>query len=300
MDAEKMAVYKVTYDVLLGISKLIAPIAPFISEELFKSLTDKESVHLEDYPTADESKINKTLEDKMEKVRHIVTLGRASREEKRIKIRQALKEVVLDGSLKEEIGSLKDLIKEELNVKEVIFENDLTKFMEYELKPNFKVVGKILGSKIKEFQNFLQTVDAKDFVSKLTKEPVILKLNGEDTEINEEFIDIKINSKEGFDVTMENNQFVILDTELTPELIEEGLVREFISKVQQLRKTKDLDILDNIEIIYSSDEEVKAAIDKNIDFIGQETLAKSVVNGAGEEEFDLNGHPTTIEIRVID
>ena len=300
MDAEKMAVYKVTYDVLLGISKLIAPIAPFISEELFKSLTDKESVHLEDYPTADESKINKALEDKMEKVRHIVTLGRASREEKRIKIRQALKEVVLDGSLKEEIGSLKDLIKEELNVKEVIFENDLTKFMEYELKPNFKVVGKILGSKIKEFQNYLQTVDAKDFVSKLTKEPVILKLNGEDTEINEEFIDIKINSKEGFDVTMENNQFVILDTELTPELIEEGLVREFISKVQQLRKSKDLDILDNIEIIYSSDEEVKSAIDKNIDFIGQETLAKSVVNGAGEEEFDLNGHPITIEIRVID
>ena len=99
---------------------------------------------------------------------------------------------------------------------------------------------------------------------------------------------------------MENNQFVILDTELTPELIEEGLVREFISKVQQLRKSKDLDILDNIEIIYSSDEEVKSAIDKNIVFIGQETLAKSVVNGAGEEEFDLNGHPTTIEIRVID
>ncbi|MDQ0274254.1 isoleucyl-tRNA synthetase [Peptoniphilus koenoeneniae] len=296
VDNDKKAVYKTTYEVLLGIVKLIAPIVPFISEELYKSLTNGKSVHLEDYPKVEEEKIDRALEEKMALVIKIVELGRASREDAKIKIRQALKEVVLDGELKNKIGDLRELIEEELNVKEVKFENDLSKFMDYELKPNFKVAGSILGKKIKDFQNFLRDVDAKEFINSLRKDLQKIDLGGEKTDIKEDYVLVNIKSKPGFDVTMENNQFVILDTELTPELIEEGYVREFISKIQQMRKAKDFEVLDNISIIYSADEEIQKAVEKYDDFIKTETLAKEIKYGKGEEEVDLNGHEAFISI----
>ena len=296
VDNDKKAVYKTTYEVLLGIVKLIAPIVPFISEELYKSLTNGKSVHLEDYPKVEEEKIDRALEEKMALVIKIVELGRASREDAKIKIRQALKEVVLDGELKNKIGNLRELIEEELNVKEVKFEYDLSKFMDYELKPNFKVAGSILGKKIKDFQNFLRNVDAKEFINSLRKDLQKIDLGGEKTDIKEDYVLVNIKSKPGFDVTMENNQFVILDTELTPELIEEGYVREFISKIQQMRKAKDFEVLDNISIIYSADEEIQKAVEKYDDFIKTETLAKEIKYGKGEEEVDLNGHEAFISI----
>ena len=296
VDNDKKAVYKTTYEVLLGIVKLIAPIVPFISEELYNSLTDGKSVHLEDYPRADEEKIDGYLEEKMALVIKIVELGRASREDAKIKIRQALKEVVLDGELKNKIGDLRELIKEELNVKEVKFESDLSKFMDYELKPNFKVAGSILGKKIKDFQNFLKDVDPKEFINSLRKDLQKIDLGGEKTDIKEDYVLVNIKSKPGFDVTMENNQFVILDTELTPELIEEGYVREFISKIQQMRKAKDFEVLDNISITYSADEEIQKAVKKYDDFIKTETLAREIKSGKGEEEVDLNGHEAFISI----
>ncbi|ERT56847.1 isoleucine--tRNA ligase [Peptoniphilus sp. BV3C26] len=296
VDNDKKAVYKTTYEVLLGIVKLIAPIVPFISEELYKSLTNGKSVHLEDYPKVEEEKIDRALEEKMALVIKIVELGRASREDAKIKIRQALKEVVLDGELKNKIGNLRELIEEELNVKEVKFEDDLSKFMDYELKPNFKVAGSILGKKIKDFQNFLRDVDAKEFINSLRKDLQKIDLGGEKTDIKEDYVLVNIKSKPGFDVTMENNQFVILDTELTPELIEEGYVREFISKIQQMRKAKDFEVLDNISIIYSADEEIQKAVEKYDDFIKTETLAKEIKYGKGEEEVDLNGHEAFISI----
>ena len=296
VDNDKKAVYKTTYEVLLGIVKLIAPIVPFISEELYKSLTNGKSVHLEDYPKVEEEKIDRALEEKMALVIKIVELGRASREDAKIKIRQALKEVVLDGELKNKIGDLRELIEEELNVKEVKFEDDLSKFMDYELKPNFKVAGSILGKKIKDFQNFLRDVDAKEFINSLRKDFQKIDLGGEKTDIKEDYVLVNIKSKPGFDVTMENNQFVILDTELTPELIEEGYVREFISKIQQMRKAKDFEVLDNISIIYSADEEIQKAVEKYDDFIKTETLAKEIKYGKGEEEVDLNGHEAFISI----
>ncbi len=296
VDNDKKAVYKTTYEVLLGIVKLIAPIVPFISEELYKSLTNGKSVHLEDYPKVEEEKIDRALEEKMALVIKIVELGRASREDAKIKIRQALKEVVLDGELKNKIGNLRELIEEELNVKEVKFEDDLSKFMDYELKPNFKVAGSILGKKIKDFQNFLRDVDAKEFINSLRKDLQKIDLGGEKTDIKEDYVLVNIKSKPGFDVTMENNQFVILDTELTPELIEEGYVREFISKIQQMRKAKDFEVLDNISITYSADEEIQKAVKKYDDFIKTETLAREIKSGKGEEEVDLNGHEAFISI----
>ena len=299
-DNTKIAVYKTTYEVLLGVTKLIAPIVPFISEELFKSLSDEESVHLVDYPNYDENMINDKIEEKMDLVRDLVTLGRASREEAKIKVRQPLSKVIIDGKYQEIIGDLTELIKEELNVKEVQFEENLSEYMEFELKPNFKVCGKILGSKVKSFGKVLSKIDAKDFLTRLNEGDVNLEIDGEKTEIKKDYVEVKISAKEGFDVIMENNLFVILDTELTEELLEEGYVREFVSKIQQLRKKKDLDILDNIKIAYKSDEEVEKAIAADEEFIKSETLALEIKNEENDAEVEnLNGHDIKIKIEKI-
>lgn len=299
-DNTKIAVYKTTYEVLLGVTKLIAPMVPFLSEELFKSLTDEESVHLADYPTYDENMINDKVEEKMDLVRDLVTLGRASREEAKIKVRQPLSKVIIDGKYKEIIGDLTELIKEELNVKEVQFEEDLSEFMEFELKPNFRVCGSILGSKVKEFGKVLREADSKELLGKLEEGNVSLELVGEETEIERDFVEVKISAKEGFDVIMENNLFVILDTELNEELLNEGYVREFVSKIQQLRKKKDLDILDNIRISYKSDDEVEKAIEADKEYIKSETLALEVVNKDNDAEVEnLNGHDIKIDIEKM-
>lgn len=300
-DDSKFAVYSTTYEVLLGISKLIAPIVPFISEELFRSLTDEESVHLADFPQFDEEKINDKIENRMDLVRDLVTLGRAAREEAKIKVRQPLSKVIIDGKYKKIISDLSDLIIEELNVKEVIFEDDLSQFMNFELKPNFREVGKLLGSKVKSFSKYLNSVDAKKLLDDLENGSVKIEIDGEEIEINKDYVLVNIRSKKGFDVNMANNIFVILDTDLNEELINEGYVREFISKIQQFRKKLDLDVLDNIEISFVSDKEVTEALFNNEEFIKSETLAKKIEEkDQGGEESNLNGHPVKINIKKVD
>ena len=297
-DDSKFAVYATTYEVLLGISKLIAPIVPFISEELFRSLTDEESVHLADFPQFDEEKINDKIENRMDLVRDLVTLGRAAREEAKIKVRQPLSKVIIDGKYKKIISDLSDLIIEELNVKEVIFEDDLSQFMNFELKPNFREVGKLLGSKVKSFSKYLNSVDAKKLLDDLENGQVKIEIDGEEIEINKDYVLVNIKSKKGFDVNMANNIFVILDTDLNEELINEGYVREFISKIQQFRKKLDLDVLDNIEISFVSDKEVTEALFNDEEFIKSETLAKKIEEkDQGGEESTLNGHPVKINIK---
>ena len=272
---------------------------PFISEEIYQKLTGDESVHLAYYPKANEELINKEIEEKMDLVRDLVGLGRASRESVKIKVRQPLKEVVIDGKYEEQIKDLVPLIMEELNVKEVVFEKDLSQFMNYSLKPNFKVAGSILGKKIKSFGKALGELNAHETVEKLESgEKLVLNLDGEDVEIEKDYVLVTISSKEGFDVAMENNLFVILDTTLTPDLVNEGYAREFVSKIQQMRKNNGYEVLDNINIFYDGSDEIKAAIDEYKEFIKSETLAKSIEKVTEEdlEKQDLNGQMTGIRL----
>lgn len=302
LDDDKKAVYNTTYEILIGICKMIAPFVPFTSEELYQNLTGEESVHLALYPDANEDLINIEIEEKMDLVRDLVALGRASRETVKIKVRQPLNEVVIDGKYEDKIKDLVPLIMEELNVKRVIFEKDLSQFMDYSLKPNFKVAGSILGGKIKSFGKVLSELDPKETVEKLeNSETLILNLNGEDTEILKDYVLVTISSKEGFNVIMENNLFVILDTTLTPELINEGYAREFISKIQQMRKSNGYEVLDNIEIFYDGSDEIKSALDEYEDFIKVETLAKSIKRVSEEdlEKQDLNGNMTGIRLERV-
>ena len=291
VDDDKKAVYNTTYEILLGISKIVAPITPFVAEEMYRNLTDKKSVHLDFIPECDTSLIDEALEEKMEIVRNLVTIGRASREKVKIKVRQPLSEIVVDFALKEKIGDLEELIMEELNVKKVVFEKDLSGFMNYMLKPDFKVCGKILGAKIKAFGNFLNETNPKEFLEKLEKGSVLVNLNGEDTEIFKEYVDVKVSAKEGFDVTMENNLFVILDTTLTDELLDEGFAREIISKIQQMRKSADFDVLDEIKIKYTCTDRLKKAVENYKEFIMKETLGIELtfVDSLDTEEVDFNG-----------
>ncbi len=299
MDDDKKAVYNTTYEILVDVCKLIAPFVPFISEELYRNLTGKESVHIDFYPESKPDLIDKELEEKMDLVRNLVTLGRASRENVRIKVRQPLGEVVIDGKYESKISDLIPLIKEELNVKEVVFEKDLSQFMNFSLKPNFKVAGPVLGSKVKAFGKALSELDAAEAVAKLENGEVIkMNLDGEEFEINNDLVQTSISSKEGFNVVMENNLFVILDTTLTPELLNEGYAREFVSKVQQMRKSNGYEILDTITIRYNGSHAIKEAVSEYEEFIKSETLATDVqfVEDTGLEKQDLNGEETGIEL----
>jgi isoleucyl-tRNA synthetase len=300
MDDDKKSVYATTYEVLIGVARLIAPFAPFISDELYVNLTGGESVHLAYYPKADAPLMDTDLEERMDLVRSIVTMGRGIREKSRIKVRQPLTELLVDGKYEAMIGYMSDLIKEELNVKDVVFEKDMDGYMNYGLKPDFKVAGPILGTKIKDFGGALAKTDPKPFIETLTKEGrVPMDLAGEVTQITQDMVEVKVSAKEGFTAALENGICVILDTKVSQELVSEGLARELISKVQQMRKQKDFQMMDRIHIYVEADQEVNQSIADYEDYIKKETLADLIVEKSGLASFDLNGHATGIDVERI-
>ncbi|MDD7383062.1 MAG: isoleucine--tRNA ligase [Peptoniphilaceae bacterium] len=300
INESKKNAYKVTYEILKLISQMISPIAPFISESVYRKLTNAESVHLTYLPEVNENFIDKDLEEKMDLVRKIVSLARASREKEEIKVRQPLQKIVVDGSYKEKIGNFTGLIKDEINVKEVDFMDDLTQFMNYSLKPDFRSVGRIFKSKIKDFQKFLENVNAKEFIENLEKEDQKITLSGEEILIKREYVDVRISAKEGFDVEMDKNVFVVLDTEITQELKDEGYAREFISKVQNMRKDNGFELTDRIIINYEAEEELEKSLIKFKDQIMKETLADDFKNLSLEESpIDLNDKKIKLKLNKV-
>ena len=297
---DKKSVYATTYEILVGVAQLMAPFAPFISDEIYTDLTGAESVHLSFFPKSDADLIDEKVEERMDLVRDMVALGRGIREKERIKVRQPLNEILVDGKYEALIEDLVPLSMEELNVKDVKFEKQLDKYMNYSLKPNFKVAGPVLGKNIKAFGAALAAADAAAVVAELEAGgKYVLKVGDDDMKIEKDFVDVRIDAKEGFAVAMENNLFVILDTNLDADLVDEGFARELISKVQQLRKQKGLEMMDNISITIAADDEISAAVKKHKDYIMKETLALELNEGAAPEEFDLNGHKTGIAVEKM-
>ncbi|WP_053943523.1 isoleucine--tRNA ligase [Kallipyga gabonensis] len=294
-----------TYEVVLGLSKLIAPITPFLADQVYLALTHGEamdSVHLEYLPEAHEEIIDKALEEKMDLVRKIVNLGRASREDAQIKVRQPLQEIMVDKKYRDQIADLVDLIKEELNVKEVVFSDALADYANIALKPNYKLAGSILGGKIKEFARKLKEVDAHQFLEKIQDGLVTMELGGEEVSIPKDYVLADFHAKEGYDVAMDGNVSVVLETELNPNLIREGFAREFISRIQQARKKKDFDVADRIEIVYDGDETLVDAIRENQEMIAGNVLALALTyeKGTKGEEEDLNGHTIHFTLKKVD
>jgi len=298
---DKKAVFNTTFEVLEGLARLVAPFAPYISEEIYTKLTGAESVHLADYPAVNEDLIDEAVEEPMDLVRDLVSLGRSAREEAQIKVRQPLSEIIIDGKYKDILGDLTKLMEEELNIKKVDFEENLGDFMNYTLKPNFKVAGPILGKNVKLLGKALAGVNPAEVVAKLDAGEVYpVEIDDQTIELTKDFVDIRIAAKEGFNVQTANNKFIILDTTLNENLINEGYARECVSRIQQLRKGNGFEVNDHIDITYQADAEVSAAIEAFANFIKKETLAESITKGEGNlEACTLNGHEAAFGVEKV-
>lgn len=299
---DKKSVYQTTFEVLVAVCQLAAPFAPFITEEIYRDLTGGESVHISYFPQSNPEYINGRIEARMDLVRDLVTLGRAARESVKIKVRQPIQKVIVDGKSEELIKDLMPLIMEELNVKDVVFANDLPEYMLFQLKPNFKTLGPVLGKKMGLFTKALGALDPQVYAIAFENgETVTLDLGGETFEATKEHVLVNISAKEGFTVKMENNVFIILDTNLSEELISEGYAREMISRIQQMRKANDFEMMANINVYYDCEEIFEEAIKTHEDYIKSETLAVSVVKDPSKasEAFNLNGHDVKLFIEQI-
>lgn len=297
LDTSKKSVYITTYEVLEGLCRMIAPVVPFITDEIYTKLTGEKSVHLANFPKYKKAYIDEHIETRMDLVRSLISIGRYVREEAKIKVRQPLNEALLDGKNKELISDLVSLIEEELNIKKVVFVDDLNEYMNLSVKPNFKVVGKLFGPLIKEFQNKLENLSSTEINTLEKGNSITMIIGDKETEITPEMVDIRISSKEGFNVGMENNNFIILDTTLTEDLILEGIAREMVSKVQQLRKNKDFNVTDRIKLYYKGDQDIDKCLNKFSEYIKNETLSVSIEQRDNlKEKYDLNGHDCYIDI----
>ena len=272
----KKAVYQTTYEVLLAFVKLAAPITPYITEEIYQNLTGKTSIHLEDFPAYDEDLIDEELENRMDLVRDVCSLGRNAREDAGIKVRQPLNFIIVPSIFKPVIGSLDSIIKEELNVKEIMYEEDMSLYMDYIVKPNFKVVGKVFGPKIKEFQDLVATFDIND-VNQIKAGYYTKDFNGEKLEITSDMITTTLKNKEGYSSATNGNISVVLDTTLTDALLLEGLAREVVRKVQSLRKEADFIITDRITLYYNGNDMLDEMISTYEEYVKEETLSIDLI-----------------------
>ena len=295
----KKAVYLTTYEVLVTLCKLCAPITPFITEEIYKNLTGEESVHLADYPVYDESLINDEVEEKMDLVRDICSLGRFAREDAKIKVRQPISEVLLDKNVSKLINEFESVIKEELNVKEITYIDNMTDYLDYIIKPNFREVGKLFGSNVGEFTKLLGTLSIKD-IETLKTDSIKVDFMGSELEITPSMVLITVNVKDGYCSSNNGHVFVILNTELNEDLILEGLAREIVRKVQSLRKDNDYVITDRIKLYYDGSDIIDKTIDKYSDYIKNETLAVELIKDSSlEESYDMNGEAVKVKTERI-
>jgi isoleucyl-tRNA synthetase len=300
LDNSKKSVYLTTYEVLVGICKMMAPIVPYLSEEMYIDLTGEKSVHLADFPKYNEKLIDSKLEKQMDLVRNLISIGRNVRESANIKVRQPLSEVLLDGRLKKTIANLDTLILEELNIKKLTYITDLTKYMNFTVKPNFKEAGPMFGSKIGEYTKALSNLTDEEIMCLEQDLPITIEVDHKTYEIKRNLVDIRINAKEGFNVCMENNNFVILNTTLTQDLKDEGLAREFISKIQQLRKNANFEVDDRIEITLQTDLETEKSLMKFKDYIMHETLTEKFSVGNASENILINDVSVNVSIKKVD
>ena len=297
LTTSKKAVYQTTYEVLVGFCELLAPVCPFITDEIYQNLTGLKSVHLADYPKCNKKMIQNKIEERMDLVRDLISLGRNAREEAKVKVRQPISEVILDGKNKKVISDLVDLIKEELNVKEVKFEKDLSKYINFVIKPNFKEVGKVLGPKMKLFQEVLANLSTDEKMALKDGKEITVLLDNEEFTVTDTMVEIRVESKEGFNASYEGNNFIVLNTTLTEELINEGLARETVSKIQQIRKNNDFDIADRVVVSYEASDEYSNSIANFIEFIKDETLALEFNKTTGlTDEYDINDYKVKFKV----
>jgi isoleucyl-tRNA synthetase len=280
---DKLAGYSTMFDVFLGLSKLLAPFIPFITEDVYLNLrTDDmpESVHLCDYVESDEKKINKQLEEGMEKIRALVEAGRALRSKIGIKVRYPLSSAVIvcDKKIEDSINSLLDLLNEEINVKDISFERDTSKFITKSIKPNYSNLGKRLREKSKAVVGKIEQMDMKKVYEDITKnKKITIDIDGEKINLTKDDFDIIETEKEHIARTETEDAILLIDTTLTKELKTEGLAREIVRRIQSMRKELDLDVEDRISTQIKVDYDKKKALQNWDKYIKTETRSKELV-----------------------
>lgn len=305
-DADKAHAYATLYEVLVRLSKIAAPFVPFISETIFRNLrTDDmpESVHLCDFPVSDGKGRDLDLEAQMDDVMAVVGLGRQLRADHDLKVRQPLRGmhvVSRDAAKLRRVEALRELVVDELNVREVWFGSDESALATFSAKANFSRLGPRLGGAMKKAAGLIQQLDVASLESLLCGESISIEVDGKAVELTSEDVVVNRTPKAGLVVASVGNMVVALETELTPELLREGLAREFVNKVQNMRKTVGLDVTQRIKLFYGGDEVVREAVAAHMAYIQTETLCVHCAPedgvAGGAEVWDLNGRPCSIRM----
>ena len=298
MEQDKINAYMTLYTALVNVSKAAAPMIPFMTEDIYRNLvcsidkTAPESVHLCDFPKADMAHVDKELEANMDEVLKIVVMGRACRNTANIKNRQPIANMFVKAP-KELPEYFADIIRDELNSKKVTFTQDVKDFTSYSFKPQLKTVGPKYGKLLGGIKQALSALDGNQAMDELKdKGSITLDINGSEVVLYETDLLIDTAQIEGYVSEQDNDITVVLDTNLTPELIEEGFVRELISKVQTMRKEAGFEVMDRIRLYAADNEKILTVLKDHMDEIKDEVLADEIVLGsvAGyEKEWSING-----------
>ncbi len=308
MEQDKINAYMTLYTALLQICKAAAPMVPFITEEIYQNLVRSvdpsapESIHLCDFPVADESRIDAELEQNMDVVLKTVVMGRAARNNANIKNRQPIAKMFIKADFVLS-DFFKEIIEDELNVKEVIFTDDVRDFTSYTFKPQLKTVGPKYGKLLGKIQQTLTGLDGNDAMDQLNESGALtFEIDGEKVELTKDDLLIEMTQKEGYISESDNVATVVLDTNLTEELIEEGFVFELISKIQTMRKDADFEVMDHIRVSLNGNDRLSGIADRNTKFISEKVLADELTSGAdfaNSKEWNVNGEKVTISIEKI-
>jgi len=297
---DKKAAYLTLWEMLTTISRLMAPYAPFLAEEIYHNLTNSESVHLQKYPEANEDLINDTLEKEMQTVIEVVSQGRAARNSCQIKVRQPLATMYIPADIKELVARNEWLVKEEINVKNLEYISNDEGFIDYQLKANFKKMGPRFGKDVKKIAAALGTVNTQELVKSLEIDKSCkIVVDGEIFKLTAEDLIVSIKDREGFTFASDKGLWVALNTTLNAVLIQEGLARELVNKIQYTRKENGFEIMDRISIEYNGEDNIKEVFEKHCDYIKSETLTDEIefaVDTAQLNEYDINGNKVWMKI----
>ena len=310
MNKEKLSAYQTLYECLNTVAKLTSPFAPFIAEEIYRNLntvTGKEkfeSVHLADFPavTYRESE----LEEKMEVAQKVVYLTRAIRAKNNLKVRQPLKRmmVVVEKEKRDALGKMRDVILDEVNIKELVVLDDDSEIVNKTAKANFKSIGPKFGKKVKAAAEIIKNFGKEEIKKLENGENISVEVDGENLTINRDDVEIMSHQIEGWVVESEEGVTVAIDTELNQNLIEEGLAREFVNRVQNMRKDAGFDVTDKIKITFSGSPDLVKAINNFSDYITNETLAEKLISqqindGGFRQDWKIADYECSILIEKI-
>lgn len=305
MPQDKINAYMTLNTVLVTLAKLTAPFVPFMAEKMYLNLVkniDKnapESVHLCDFPAVDEKFIDKELEKNMQLVLEVAALGHACRNKVNIKNRQPLGRMFVKARFELPV-MFRELVADELNVREVIFTDNVKEYTGYKFKPQLKTLGPKYGKLVPAIAEKLNSLDGHDVMAKLKSgRTVTFTVDGTDVELSEADVLVESSDKEGYAAETEKDITVVLDIRLTPELIEEGFVREIINKIQTMRKEAGFEVTDHIKVFYTGNPQIAGIMDNNHDTIAGEVLGDEMKEGTAEgysKEWNINGEKVTFTV----